>query len=216
MQFEPNEIKVVSLCSYLTGDLKPREIDWPAIKMVKALKGDPIKGYFDIEVDGRARRFNQGNVAEFLAHVPRVMGAAILERLTGKATIVPIPNSHVVRADDPDFPTLKLAREIAACSNGRLSAAPALVFSEPQIKARKGGPRNASHCFAAYRVVQDIRGPIVLVDDVWTLGGHLKAACWKLQSEHRSLVLACTLGRTTHEHVEKPVCIQEYTLDIRR
>jgi hypothetical protein len=31
-----NELRVVSLCSYLTGDLKARSIDWPAIKMVKA------------------------------------------------------------------------------------------------------------------------------------------------------------------------------------
>src|SRR5260370_14093698 len=50
MQSAPNALRVVSLCSYLTGDLKPRSIDWPAIKMVKALKGDPINGYFELSI----------------------------------------------------------------------------------------------------------------------------------------------------------------------
>ena len=65
-----NELRVNSLCSYLTGDLKARSIDWPAIKMVKALKGDPINGYFDLSVNGVAHRFNKNNVSQFLEMVP--------------------------------------------------------------------------------------------------------------------------------------------------
>ena len=130
-----NELRVVSLCSYLTGDLKARSIDWPAIKMVKALKGDPINGYFDLSVDGVAHRFDKNNVSQFLDMVPRAMAAAILPRVEGTATLVPIPNSHVLKADEANFQTLKLAKGMAAASDGRLKADVALVFAEPQEKA---------------------------------------------------------------------------------
>ena len=210
-----NELRVVSLCSYLTGDLKARSIDWPAIKMVKALKGDPINGYFELSVDGVNHRFDKNNVDQFLEKLPHAMAAAILPRIEGTATLVPIPNSHVVRPDEPNFPTLKLATGIAAASGGRLKAA-ALVFTKPQEKARKGGPRSAAHLQEAYRIVGDVEGPIILVDDVWTLGGHLKAACWKLASPQRPIILACTVAHTTREHVDKPVGVQEHTIDLTR
>jgi len=209
-----NELRVVSLCSYLTGDLKARPLDWPAIKMVKALKGDPINGYFELLIDGIAHRFDKNNIGQFLDSVPRAMAAAILPRIEGSATLVPIPNSHVLRPDEPNFPTLKLAAGIAAASGGRLKTAVALVFKEPQEKARKGGPRGAAHLQDAYRIVGDVEGPIILVDDVWTLGGHLRAACWKLASPQRSVSLACTVAHTTHEHVDKPISVQEHTIDL--
>jgi hypothetical protein len=216
MQSASNELRVVSLCSYLTGDLKPRSNDWPAIKMVKALKGDPINGYFKLLVEGVAHRFDKNNVNQFLDLVPQAMAAAILPRTEGVATLVPIPNSHVLRPDEPNFPTLKLATGIAAASGGRLKAAVALVFREPQEKARKGGPRDAAHLEEAYQIVGNVEGPIILVDDVWTLGGHLKAAARKLASPRRSIILACTVAHTTHEHVDKPVNVQEHTIDLTR
>ena len=216
MPSAPNELRVVSLCSYLTGELKARSIDWPAIKMVKALKGDPINGYFDLSVEGVAHRFNKDNVGQFLDLVPRAMAAAILPRIEGTATLVPIPNSHVLAPDEPNFSTLKLATGIAAASGGRLKAAPALVFTKPQEKARKGGPRDAAHLQEAYKIVGNIEGPIILVDDVWTLGGHLRAACWKLASPQRPVILASTVAHTTHEHVDKPVSVQEHTIDLTR
>src|SRR5262249_46402485 len=152
-----------------------------------------------------AHRFDKNNVNRFLEMVPRAMAAAILPRVEGTATLVPIPNSHVLKADEANFQTLKLATGIAAASDGRLKANVALVFAEPQEKARKGGPRNASHLEEAYRVIGNVEGPIILVDDVWTMGGHLKAACWKLASPRRSVILACTVAHTTHDHVDKPV-----------
>jgi hypothetical protein len=214
MPLAANELRVVSLCSYLTGELKARPIDWPAIKMVKALKGDPINGYFDLSVDGVTHRFNKNNVDRFLDLVPQAMAAAILPHIEGNATLVPIPNSHVLRPDEPTFPTLKLAKGIAAASDGRLTAVPALVFSEPQEKARKGGPRDATYLQNVYKIVGNVEGQIVLVDDVWTLGGHLKAACRKLATPQRSVILACTVGHTTHEHVDKPIGVREHAIAI--
>jgi hypothetical protein len=146
--------------------------------------------------------------------VPQVMAATILPRFKGNATLVPIPNSHVLSPDEPNFPTLKLAKGIADASGGRLKAVAALVFTSPQEKARKGGPRGAAHLEQAYQIVGNVEGPIILVDDVWTLGGHLKAACWKLASPVRSIILASTVAHTTHEHVDAPISMQEHTINL--
>jgi hypothetical protein len=46
-------LKLISICAYLTdGDVKWRPEDHRATKMVKAVKGDPIKGYFSSVVGG--------------------------------------------------------------------------------------------------------------------------------------------------------------------
>jgi predicted amidophosphoribosyltransferase len=167
-------------------------------------------------VEGVTHRFDKNNVSQFLDMVPRAMAAAILPRIEGTATLVPIPNSHVLKPDEPNFQTLKLATGIAAASGGRLKADVALVFTEPQEKARKGGPRSASHLEEAYRIIGNVEGPLILVDDVWTMGGHLRAACRKLAYPRRPVILACTVAHTTHERVDKPVGVQEHTIDLTR
>ena len=56
--------------------------------------------------------------------------------------------------------------------------------------------------------------PVVLIDDGWTLGGHLKAACCKFSVLRQTVALACTVAHTTHEHVDKPVSVQEHKIDL--
>jgi hypothetical protein len=65
-----------------------------------------------------------------------------LDKIADKATIIPIPNSDIVSQTQGGFKTLELAKEIAARSGGRLTAVPALVFKEAQVKSRDGGPRS--------------------------------------------------------------------------
>ncbi len=173
-------LKVVSLCSYLTDTDNPwRPEDHTALKMVKALKGDEIKGYFELSVGGVKRRFDNSTAHNFVALIPSVMCKAILAEIQGNATIVPIPNSDVTDPAQGGFKTRKLAEDIARLSGGRLTAVPALVFKRPQQKSRDGGPRSPYHFEGEYRVVKDVTGPIALIDDVVTGGGHIIGACWK-------------------------------------
>jgi hypothetical protein len=54
------ELKLVSICAYLTDvSVKWRDVDHTSSKMVKALKGDPIKGYLEHKIAGKVRRFDQ-------------------------------------------------------------------------------------------------------------------------------------------------------------
>ena len=210
-------LKLISVCAYLTdADVKWRPEDHRATKMVKALKGDPINGYFHSVVGGVYRKYNQSNVHEFVDRIPRALAANILRHHDEPATIVPIPNSHVISATTPGFRTLDLANKIAQHSGGKFKVVPALVFNEVQKKSREGGPREASHFEKAYCLVQAVDGPIILLDDVCTGGGHLIGAHWRLHTKETPVVLACTFGRSTKQQLKNPVSLLEEDLDLTR
>lgn len=210
-------LKLISVCAYLTdADVKWRKEDYRASKMVKAVKGDPINGYFHSQVGGKWRKYDQSNVHEFVDRIPRALASNILRYHDGPATIVPIPNSHVISSTTPGFRTLDLANKIAENSGGRFKVAPALVFDKVQKKSREGGPREASHFEKAYRVVEAVDGPIILLDDVCTGGGHLIAAQRRLHSEKTPVVLACTFGRSTKQQLTNPVSLLAEELDLAR
>jgi predicted amidophosphoribosyltransferase len=181
--------------------------------MVKALKGDPIKGYVEANIKGKNVRFNQSNAADFVKRIPPTLAKLIKRHVEGPATIVPIPNSHVVSVDAPDFKTLDLANAVAAASGGQFTTAPALVFREPQAKSRGGGGTRDPYILEEeYRIAEDVQGPIVLLDDVCTSGGHLIGARWKLETPDREIVLACAFGRATKERVNEPIGPREEIL----
>lgn len=208
-------LNLISLCAYLTDtDLKWRPEDHRASKMVKAIKGDPINGYFSSRVGGKWRKYDQKNVSEFVNRVPRALAINILRHHDRPATIVPIPNSHVISPTTPGFKTLELAQKIALHSNGNFSVCPALVFPEAQKKSREGGPRDPAHFEKVYKVTNAVKGPIILLDDVCTGGGHLIGAYRRLHSNDSPVVLACTFGRSTNEQVENPVGLRAEELDV--
>jgi hypothetical protein len=211
------ELKLVSICAYLTDvSVKWRGIDHTSSKMVKALKGDLINGYFEHTIAGRVRRFDQANIQEFLDRIPLAMAKLIARHVSTKATVVPIPNSHVVDVQSLNFRTLDLAKAVAMASKNQLQAVPALVSSEPQEKSREGGPREPYHFENVYRIVRDVEGPIVLLDDVCTSGAHMIGACWKLASPKRTVVLASAFGRTTSVQFNVPISVREETLNVSR
>jgi hypothetical protein len=211
------KLKLVSICGYLTDvSVKWRGIDHTSSKMVKALKGDQINGYFEHKIAGKVRRFDQANIKEFLDRVPPALAKLMARHVSTKATIVPIPNSHVVDVQSLNFRTLELAKAVAQSSNSQFQAVPALVFTEPQVKSREGGPRDPYHFENVYRIVTEVQEPIILLDDVCTSGAHMIGACWKLKSPKYNVILGAAFGRTTDVQLSAPISVREETLDISR
>lgn len=175
----------------------------------------PFNGYFDCKVAGKQRRFYDNDAHEFVERIPRALSRMIRRVYDDPATLVPIPNSHVTSPSEQGFKTLALAQGIAGHSEGKFKAIPALVFAEKQRKSHEGGPRSADHFEAAYRVVKEVNGPIILIDDVCTGGGHLIGAYRRLNTIKSPVVLACTFGRTTKDQIENPIGVHEEELELK-
>jgi hypothetical protein len=212
-----SELKVISICSYLTDvDIAWRPEDHTALKMVKAVKGDDFKGYFELTVGGIRKRLSNSNIKEFIELVPGARQRALKKEVSTKAVIVPIPNSHVTDPEQEYFRTFELARALAKISDSLFEAVPALVFREPQEKSREGGPRSPYHFESVYEIKKKVSGPIILLDDVVTGGGHLIGACWKLSSSTRKILLGCTFGASTKEQLPNPIASRSQILSLEK
>ena len=111
------------------------------------------------------------------------------------------PGPH--RGHEASFERAYGCREPDTSYGAANSVEPALVFDKVQQKSREGGPRDPKHFEQAYRVIRDLKGPLILLDDVCTGGGHLIAAHRRLHRPESPVVLACTFCRTTQPAARK-------------
>nr|WP_317893123.1 hypothetical protein [uncultured Sphingomonas sp.] len=174
--------------------------DFPPFKLVKALKGEAIRGFANIpnpdgstwrlEDDTRNRAFD-------------AFGSWAAQRLQqlgiGVPVLIPIPSSQHV---DPnaDFTALRMCRAITSNSNVQYPIAACLTQRHAVLGSSKGGSRK----FIEIRdnlVCHAPPGQItaVLVDDVKTSGNHLKACATILRQHGVTVNHAIVAGRTVWE-----------------
>lgn len=193
-----------------------RSHDYDARGMVKALKGESFKGSFSCTHGGVQKTFNEANGAGFIEIARDAMWHRLDELMTGRFTLVPIPNSHVVDEDAPGFRTLELARAIESVSGGRAAAVPALVFTSPQPKSHQGGSRDPVHLHSVMKQTVDLVGDVVLIDDVFTRGAHFKAATWRLEGNGARVILGATFARASHDTDAEVFGFDDVVIDATR
>lgn len=176
------DMLVQHLCYYLTDwtGIKPRQEDWDTNKVVKCLKGEPIKGYAQVSVAGTTFRLEERNKQEFLAHLWSALGRSFNSQNQSTA-IVPIPNSAGVVGESANYKTLLYAQAIAAGSGGKLVALDALRWKAAAGAMHKqAGARSPERRFDNLQVIQKPDRPVVLFDDFITSGSSFIAAVWRL------------------------------------
>lgn len=175
--------------------------DYAARNLVKAIKNEEFKGYSEINTAfGKIRIENTlSGRAKALGAVAISLANKIVQAGYQNATVIPIPSSSHV---DPSkmFTGRRIADAIQA-KNGNLISAPVLYFNEPLPKsAGGGGTRNADAIQAHLRMANcHLPGNVVLIDDVSTTGGHLKAAARFLMQHGVQVQDAFVVGRTAWE-----------------
>ena len=126
----------------------------------------------------------------------------------GPVVLVPVPNSTAVHGSSPDFATALLARRVADAVGSRVKVATELWWDQEMQRAHEGGPRFAEHVFPHLVAGKlPVRGPRVLLDDVLTSGGHLRASAAKLREMGHDPEFAICCGRTAHEQLENPFVV---------
>ncbi|RKH12797.1 hypothetical protein D7V97_07465 [Corallococcus sp. CA053C] len=210
-------VKLVCFASYLTRSDEPwSNEDHNASKFIKAIKGNrQFKGFATVPVRRNRLRLemtNRNQAYRWFGHMAGdYLNAKWLQHLEGPAYIVPLPSSEgVVGATINRFPALRMAEELQKVTAYHTTVLDILRWREPKPSASSaGGSRNANVLRENLVVTsKPPPGPCILVDDVCTSGGHLRAAVAALEASRRlTVIYAVCAGRTCQSRPENPWAI---------
>ncbi|WP_152278173.1 hypothetical protein [Methylorubrum populi] len=134
----------------------------------------------------------------------QVLAERLLELAPEPVTLVPIPNSHAHVGVPPTFRTLRLAEAVAARSEGRNRACPALLWAVAKEKQHQmGGYRSANQFYPNLRITQALETPVVLIDDVVTSGSQMLASAYLLRKAGVTVLFGMAVGRATTEQTDR-------------
>ena len=186
--------------SYEQSGTKWNTWDYDGSNFAKALKGEPFNGYSTIKAPNGSWKRITAQSPQAAFDIFGAWGAKVmLEAGIETAYIIPVPGSKCVEFDT-DAKGRKLCAAIAAHFPNAI-ADEAFHWTEVLVPAHKGGPRS-KHQLLPKLVLWDALPtdrPIVLVDDVATLHGHLKTCAQKLRDSGHQVALALAGAQTVHE-----------------
>ena len=176
--------------------------DWIALNLVRAVKHKPFNGSSRIVFKGGrvvVIDSSDGGRDRALSLMCGELAKKIAEAGYEQALIVPIPASDHTNPARP-FTGSRIAAGIQA-KDPSFVATPALYFSEPIPKSSAGGGRDAALIQSKLRDQGTIPAgtTVVLIDDVFTTGAHIKAAARYLRAKGITVSDAFVVARTRWE-----------------
>lgn len=213
-------LRVICRAQYLSEPVGGmRKEDYDATHLVKAVKGLELnkKAYTWVQIARQNVKIVEANkdqaIGWFAEWAAQKLDALALE----SPILLPIPSSKTVAASPRGFRTDLIAQAVAAKCRRPPKIVPILRWAQPMIPSRDGGPRDSITLYANYVFTADPpAGDYVLIDDVYTSGGHLIAAAWALEDRNRMAQLAICCGRSCHEQLNDPFSVEDEMLDLTR
>jgi hypothetical protein len=196
-------MSVLSFCRYLSiprGE-EWRDEDYGAWMFVKAAKEEAFNGYAHLNIDGNRKLFRSsdlGNTDKARAWFGELVGG--LAWSPKKVYLAPIPDSGCTTSIGRLSKTYPLAS--AAVTNLKIATLwDGLRFKKALTKSREGGPRDVPTLYRNIEVILPIPtdAQIVLIDDVCTGGGHLKAAAKRIVEGGGKCDFAICIARTAND-----------------
>ncbi len=201
--------------SYSYDDHEWRREDYDINKLVKSLKGENFNGYANMrDANGIMRRIIESDPSAALAYFA-AWGAQIISDMTARdIVLVPVPSSQCVSHAAVSTP-YAMANALQAIVGNRVRVERWLCFAQPMTPSHAGGTRDSNILASAMRAAPTCRGDsrVILVDDVMTTGGHLKACASVLRARGVSVDAAIVAARTVWAPHETPLQIAVDDLD---
>lgn len=193
---------------------KWRNEDFAARNLVKAVKRETFGGNSEITV-GQRHRFQiinspQGQ-AQGMACASLLLAIKLHNANLRDVAIVPVPSSSRT-TPHMEFTGGRLAAGIAH-HLPQSEAVPALYFSQPVPKSSAGGGRNEGLIYSRLRA-QNLGQPrrVVLLDDVYTTGAHVRAAARFLREQGFNVENVIVVGRTAWRRPARMLTFQPETI----
>jgi hypothetical protein len=191
-------LKVASFATYLTrSDVRWRSEDFDAMKFVQALKGEELNKWGWVPVRGVSHRLDQSNAGDAFGWFGDLASDYLKSKhLPRPLILVPIPGSSCTASNKTVPRTFLLAYAVATRLQG-VEVWDGFRFKNQMMPSRHGGARDAQTIYDNLRVTKKVpEGRIVLIDDVCTQGGHLRAAVTRLAEKNVRCRLAVCAART--------------------
>lgn len=198
------KLPYVSWCNHLTEvGCKWRRVDYDARAFVRGLKQEEFKGYLDVRLQGKNRRFDHGNIEELVRTILPLMGAKLRDDIGAPISIVPIPNSGMAQGYSGPFRSVELAGLIAKGYGDGASVVDAIVWDAPRAKAHLGHDYRHPDLYEPHMVLNaEPKAQVVLFDDVLTSGSQMVAAARMLTKKGFAPARGMVVARATKEQVE--------------
>jgi predicted amidophosphoribosyltransferase len=205
-------LRVVCFSTYRTSIAGGwRGIDYDAHDFIDAIKDRDISGYSNVPLRGKWHRFDNTNrqdvIGWFAAMVPDYFTANPVD---GLIVLVPVPGSKIDVRSAGTPRTAQLAEAIAAAMDAPVAVADVLRQKAPIPSANEeGGTRDEAELLENLVLMDAVKElPVVLVDDVLTSGGHLKACAAMLREAGADVLMAVVAGRADGAQVPDPFAIR--------
>ena len=172
-------LKVFRAVSYLTetDGITWRTADYDAWRIVRATKGDQVKGWSKFKINGVWKRYDEHNFNDFIGILINTMGKRLRKEIEGRVSIVPIPNSGMTFGAGDNFRAIQLANRLANGFGVDAACEPVLRWAKPMTKVHvEGGFRHPDRFEPHLRLQGRPKNKVILFDDVLTTGSQMTAA----------------------------------------
>ncbi|SFG65268.1 hypothetical protein [Methylobacterium gossipiicola] len=189
-----------SFCKYLTSTGNWRDQDYRARIVVKSVKGDDFKGYWDRKIGDKIVRLDENNKEVTADLAASFMAARLKDLVNCSVTLVPIPNSNACVGGPRDFRTRLFADAIAKHAGDRVAVKSACLWKKPKEQQHKtDGYRHASQFIPLLEMVYKPKRPVILIDDMITSGSQMLACTYILRAAGVDVRFGMAVGRQTTE-----------------
>lgn len=190
--------------------------DFDAYKFVRAVKGKSFNGFSVVRQGGANHRFENDVAGRQTAMT--IAGRALAGKLYNElglreAAVVPVPASDHIAYGTP-FTGARIAQSIAAAFPA-FQAYPNIRFTQLMPKAADGGSRAPGQLLPYMHLEHPLpERPIILLDDVASTHGHLKAAARLLRDAGHPVTAAVCVAQTVWERPPNMFAIEPRELVI--
>ncbi|MBB4615891.1 hypothetical protein [Novosphingobium taihuense] len=201
--------------SYEEAGIKWKDDDWRAWRLVQVIKGREVKGYSKFGKGGKV--IVESNKRGRTSALRLIAGHAAGQLVSGgfRGPLVPVPSSNTT-SFGTEF-TAQLISDAIATYSDRFSAHPVLRFTQ-EMGSTSGGKGSRSPEVIAENLALQRGADIdecILVDDVYTTGGHLKGAARFLSSHGIRVVAAYCVAQTVRERPKQMFGMSSFVVDAR-
>ena len=211
-------LPVVSFSSYLTAvdGVSWRTADYDARNFVHAIKDHDIATFACVRRGTEWREFDNWNRQEVVFWFADMVAEHFARHpLAHPFILVPVPGSQADLRFDGSSRMAAVARAIAGQLPAAYGVQDVLRWESPMLPATAwGGRRDAAFLYERLRITSRLNGErVVLVDDVVTTGGHLRACAARLRSQGAEPLLGICAGRADPVQVVDPFAVRQEELD---